>query len=230
MGGMGEVYRAHDTRLARDVALKVIRGDARAFGDIRERFAREAHAIASLNHPNVTTLYDVGPDYLVMELVEGPTLAQNIANGPLTLDEAAGLMLQMDIGSLLVVDARGHLIGILTDTDFGVGAALGAGGQPAGPQVLGHRLQDEIPASQIYRAAASRRVRDVMSTPVVTVDENASIDTVLARMFQNHIRHLPVVRGPIPVGVVSSRDLLHLVFAQPPGSERRPHKDDSEAR
>ena len=72
---------------------------------------------------------------------------------------------------------------------------------------------------RIYRAAASRRVRDVLSTPVVTVEEDASIETVLARMFQNRIRHLPVMRGPIPVGIVSSRDLLHLVFAKPQSSD-----------
>jgi hypothetical protein len=74
-GGMGEVYRARDTRLPRDTAIKV---SAERFS---ERFAREAHAIASLNHPNITTLYDVGPDYLVMELVEGPTLAERIRQG-----------------------------------------------------------------------------------------------------------------------------------------------------
>jgi len=152
------------------------------------------------------TAKDIMPDLLVT------------VSGDATLDEAAGLMLQMDIGSLLVVDDRGHLVGILTDADFGVGPAPGAGGEGRDPQVLGHRLQDEIPVSQIYRAAASRRVRDVMSTPVVTVDENASIDTVLARMFQHRIRHLPIVRGPIPVGMVSSRDLLQLVFAEPPKS------------
>jgi eukaryotic-like serine/threonine-protein kinase len=67
LGGMGEVYRAKDTRLPRDAAIKV---SAQAFS---ERFAREAKIIASLNHPNISTLYDVGPDYLVMELVEGPT-------------------------------------------------------------------------------------------------------------------------------------------------------------
>ena len=149
-----------------------------------------------------STAKDIMPDLLVT------------VSGDATLDEAAGLMLQMDIGSLLVVDGRGHLTGILTDTDFGVGPAPGT----TEPQVLGHRLQDEIPVSQIYRSAASRRVRDVMSAPVVTVDENASIETVLARMFQGRIRHLPVVRGPIPVGMVSTRDLLHLVFAEPPKS------------
>ena len=64
-GGMGAVYRAQDPRLGRDVAIKV--SEAR----FSERFEREARAIAALNHPNICTLYDVGPNYLVMELVEG---------------------------------------------------------------------------------------------------------------------------------------------------------------
>src|SRR6202051_3718941 len=76
-GGMGEVWKARDTRLNRDVAIKV---SAQQFTD---RFEREAHAIASLNHPNICTLHDVGPNYLVMELVEGPTLAERIAQGPI---------------------------------------------------------------------------------------------------------------------------------------------------
>jgi Tol biopolymer transport system component len=82
VGGMGTVYRARDTRLPREAAIKV---SAEKFSDW---FSREANAIASLNHPNITTLYDVGPDYLVMELVEGPTLADRIKEGPLRLDEA----------------------------------------------------------------------------------------------------------------------------------------------
>ena len=88
-GGMGEVYRARDTRLPREAAIKV---SAEQFS---ERFAREAHAIASLNHPNITTLYDIGPDYLVMELVEGPTLADRIRQGVLTLDEASAIARQI---------------------------------------------------------------------------------------------------------------------------------------
>jgi Tol biopolymer transport system component/tRNA A-37 threonylcarbamoyl transferase component Bud32 len=88
-GGMGTVYRARDTRLPRDAAIKV---SAQKFSD---RFAREAHAIGSLNHPNITTLYDVGPDYLVMELVEGQTLAERITQGPLPLDEASAIARQI---------------------------------------------------------------------------------------------------------------------------------------
>src|SRR6202163_4053189 len=76
-GGMGEVYRAHDPRMGRDVAVKVA---AERFSD---RFSREVHAIAALNHPNICTLYDVGPNYLVLELVEGKPL-----KGPLALDQA----------------------------------------------------------------------------------------------------------------------------------------------
>ncbi len=88
-GGMGEVYRARDTRLPRDAAIKV---SAEKFS---ERFAREAKIIASLNHPNISTLYDVGPDYLVMELVEGPTLADRIKQGPLPLAEASAIARQI---------------------------------------------------------------------------------------------------------------------------------------
>ena len=76
-GGMGEVYRAHDSRLQRDVAIKV---SAQQFSD---RFEREARAIAALNHSNICQVYDIGPNYLVMELVDGAPLA-----GPLPLDVA----------------------------------------------------------------------------------------------------------------------------------------------
>ncbi|HYV61929.1 MAG TPA: protein kinase, partial [Bryobacteraceae bacterium] len=81
-GGMGEVYRARDTRLGREVAIKV---SAEQFS---ERFEREAKAVAALNHPNICSLFDVGPNFIVMELVEGPTLAERIAEGPISLDEA----------------------------------------------------------------------------------------------------------------------------------------------
>jgi Tol biopolymer transport system component/predicted Ser/Thr protein kinase len=88
-GGMGEVYRAKDTRLPRDVAIKV------STQQFSERFAREAKIIASLNHPNISTLYDVGPNYLVMELVEGPTLADRIKDGRLSLEEASAIARQI---------------------------------------------------------------------------------------------------------------------------------------
>src|SRR6516164_8630813 len=88
-GGMGQVYRASDTRLNREVAIKM---SAARFS---ERFEREAKVIASLNHPNICQLHDVGPDYLVMEFVAGPTLADRIKQGALPLDEALGIARQI---------------------------------------------------------------------------------------------------------------------------------------
>src|SRR5262245_60161913 len=85
-GGMGEVFRARDTRLGRDVAVKVITAQVANTEDLRARFEREAKAISSLNHPNICTLFDVGHqdgvDYLVMELLEGETLASRLTRGP----------------------------------------------------------------------------------------------------------------------------------------------------
>ncbi len=79
-GGMGEVFRAVDTRLGRSVAIKTMPERFSA------HFEREARAISSLNHPNICTLYDVGPNYLVMELVEGETLAARLKRGPLPIE------------------------------------------------------------------------------------------------------------------------------------------------
>src|ERR1700740_2866335 len=89
VGGMGEVYRARDPRLNRDVAIKV---SAARFS---ERFEREAKVIAALNHPNICQIYDVGPNYLVMELIEGPTLAERIQQGAIPFGEALLIARQM---------------------------------------------------------------------------------------------------------------------------------------
>jgi Tol biopolymer transport system component/predicted Ser/Thr protein kinase len=89
VGGMGEVYRATDTRLGRAVAIKIA---ATQFG---ARFEREARAISALNHPHICTLYDVGPNYLVMELVEGPTLAERIKKGAIPVEDALAIARQI---------------------------------------------------------------------------------------------------------------------------------------
>ena len=84
-GGMGEVYRARDTRLGRDVAIKVLPQHLSSNPEVRARFEREAKTVSSLNHPYICTLFDVGregnTDYLVMELIDGETLAARIAKG-----------------------------------------------------------------------------------------------------------------------------------------------------
>ena len=90
-GGMGEVYRARDTRLDRTVAIKIISASHSSDGGRRQRFEREARAISALQHPNICTLYDVGQqdgaDYLVMEYLEGETLASRLARGRLSLEQ-----------------------------------------------------------------------------------------------------------------------------------------------
>ena len=99
-GGMGEVYRGTDTRLGRSVAIKV---SSREFND---RFEREAKAISALNHPNICTLYDIGPNYLVMEFVEGELLSKIIERGPLPLDKALGYAVQI-VDALAAAHAKG---------------------------------------------------------------------------------------------------------------------------
>src|SRR5499427_10856502 len=90
-GGMGEVYKARDTRLDRTVAIKVLPEHLADTPDLKSRFEREARAVSSLNHPHICTLYDIGSqdgiDYLVMEHIEGETLASRLARGPLPTPE-----------------------------------------------------------------------------------------------------------------------------------------------
>jgi serine/threonine protein kinase len=134
-GGMGEVYRAHDTRLDREVAIKVLPAHLSQNRDLRARFEREAKTISGLQHPHICVLYDVGHqdgvDFLVMEYLEGETLAARIKNGPLPLDNA--LKIAIAIAGALGAAHRKRIVHrdlkpgnvMLTDTgakllDFGI--------------------------------------------------------------------------------------------------------------
>jgi Tol biopolymer transport system component len=111
-GGMGEVWRATDTRLERSVAVKILPSEFAENAQLRMRFEREAKTISQLNHPNICTLYDVGTDsgthYLVMELLDGETLADRLQRGPLPLDHA--LRIGIEIASAL---DRAHREGVV---------------------------------------------------------------------------------------------------------------------
>jgi len=111
-GGMGEVYRARDTRLGRDVAIKVLPAHLTSNPNLRQRLDREAKAISSLNHPHICTLYDVGSqdgvDFLVMEHLEGETLADRLQRGAMPLEEA--LKAAIEIADAL---AKAHARGIV---------------------------------------------------------------------------------------------------------------------
>ena len=146
-GGMGEVYRAKDTRLGREVAVKVLPQHLSSNSEVRARFEREAKTVSALNHPYICVLHDVGregsTDYLVMELIEGETLAHRIAKGPLPVPEV------LKIGAQ-VADAleRAHRAGVvhrdlkpgnvmLTRSgaklmDFGLARATGLAGPRSG--------------------------------------------------------------------------------------------------
>src|SRR5262245_55035382 len=98
-GGMGKVWRAHHSALKRDDALKVLPDDLSMDADRLARFRREAHLLASLNHPNIAHVYGLeqadGVQALVMELIEGETLADRLAHGPLSLEEALPIARQI---------------------------------------------------------------------------------------------------------------------------------------
>ena len=109
-GGMGEVFKASDTRLDRVVAIKILAGRHAEDAAMRERFEREARAISALSHPGLCTLYDVGEQdgvhYLVMEYLEGQTLAERLLRGPVPLEQALGLGAQIAT-ALAVAHGRG---------------------------------------------------------------------------------------------------------------------------
>ena len=163
VGGMGEVYRARDPRLGRDVAIKVLPRHLSASPEGRARFEREARTVSSLNHPHICTLHDVGregdTDFLVMELVEGETLAQRLTRGPLPPPEV--LRLGAQIAEAL---ERAHRAGVvhrdlkpgnimLTKIgaklmDFGLArSAAPAGGAASGPVALSHSPTVATPLS-----------------------------------------------------------------------------------
>ena len=111
-GGMGQVYKAKDLRLGRDVAIKILRHEVASDADRLRRFEREARAASALNHPNVVTIYDVGEHdrtpYIAMECVEGSTLGEILAGGRLGDDEGIRIALQLAEGL-----AKAHQIGIV---------------------------------------------------------------------------------------------------------------------
>src|ERR1700689_5209504 len=150
-GGMGEVYRALDTRLDRTVAVKVLASHLSSSPELKQRMEREARAISSLSHPHICQLYDIGSqngtDYLVMEFLEGETLAERLRKGAMPLNEI--LKVGIAVAEALAVAHRSGIVHrdlkpgniMLTQggaklMDFGLAKPLGvqaAGSGGAGP-------------------------------------------------------------------------------------------------
>src|SRR6188472_2050268 len=150
-GGMGEVYRARDTRLDRTVALKVLPPDLTSDPAARQRLEREARAVAALSHPHICTLHDIGQqdgiDFLVMEYLDGETLAARIARGKLPLDQA--LQYGIQIADALAAAHRAGIVHrdlkpgnvMLTKSgakllDFGLAKIATAGAVAANPVTM----------------------------------------------------------------------------------------------
>src|SRR6202162_3398313 len=150
-GGMGEVYKARDTRLDRTVAIKVLPTHLAGRAELRERFEREAKTIASLNHPHICTLYDTGHqdevDFLVMEYIEGETLAQRIMKGALPIQQV--LQYAIEIADAL---DKAHRKGI-THRDLKPGNVMltksGTKLLDFGLAKLAHEATPVTPASQL---------------------------------------------------------------------------------
>src|SRR5262245_45077132 len=177
-GGMGEVYRALDPRMGREVAIKV---SAERFSD---RFDREVRAVAALNHANICQVYDVGPNYLVMELIEGPTLADRMSTGAVPLDEALAIARQ--IGDALEAAHEKGIVhrdlkpaniklkpdGTVKVLDFGLAkmaeAATVSGNPDESPTVaMGATIAGQIMGTAAYMAPEQARGK--------TVDKRADI-------------------------------------------------------
>src|SRR5207249_588995 len=111
-GGMGEVYRARDTKLGRELAIKILPASVSADPDRRQRFEQEARSASALNHPGIVTIYDIGSAdgviYIAMELVEGRTLRELIADGPLSTRKLLEIGAQAADGL-----AKAHAAGIV---------------------------------------------------------------------------------------------------------------------
>lgn len=144
----------------------------------------------------------------VKDVMNSPAVT---VRGGTSLKETARLMLDKGIGCVLVVNAKGKLTGIIAARDFCARAVRVPFSTQELPQVFGHWLGSEG-AEQAYAEAGSLPCRDIMRSPVYSVDEDDSIDRVLELMLRHDIGHVPVVRGTRPVGVVSGRDLLKLML------------------
>ncbi len=162
-GGMGEVYRAKDTRLGRSVAIKVLPPDLAADPERKRRFEQEARAVSALNHPNICALYDIGStgipgaaqvDYLVMEYLDGQSVAERVAKGPMPLREALECAAQ-------VADAlsKAHRQGVV-HRDIKPGNVIIT---KEGAKVLDFGLAKARPARRAVEAAATQ---SIPSSPV----------------------------------------------------------------
>ncbi len=214
-GGMGRVFRALDTRLGRAVAIKV------SLTQFTARFDREARVIAAMNHPHICTLYDVGPNYLVMELVAGATLAEVLKRGPLPLDQALRYGAQI-AGALATAHARG-----IVHRDLKPGNVMIS---PAGVKVLDfglakHTINAGEDTETITDANLDERTRagQVVGTVAYMSPEQAEAGHIDARsdVFAFGVVLYEMLAGRQPFRGTSTIGTLAAILQSTPESLRR---------
>ena len=179
-GGMGEVYRAEDTRLHRVVAVKTLSERLESNAQAIQRFEREARAAASLNHPNICTIYDVGtdPPFIAMELLEGETLQRRLWRGPLDIPEAVDMALAL-VDALDAAHSQGVLHRDIKPANIFV--------TPRGPKLLDFGLAKAVRSA----AAVAATEKDTRSPESLITDEGAALGTV-AYMSPEQLRGRPL--------------------------------------
>src|SRR5688500_9172072 len=179
-GGMGEVYRAQDTRLHRVVAVKTLSERLESNAQAIQRFEREARAAASLNHPNICTIYDVGtdPPFIAMELLEGETLQRRLWRGPLDIPEAIDIALAL-VDALDAAHSQGVLHRDIKPANIFV--------TPRGPKLLDFGLAKAVRSA----AAVAATEKDTRSPESLNTDEGAALGTV-AYMSPEQLRGRPL--------------------------------------
>jgi Tol biopolymer transport system component len=215
-GGMGEVYRARDTRLDRIVAVKILPEEFIGNAQLRARFEQEARSISQLNHPNICVLHDVGDNYIVMELLEGETLAERIARGRVPIEEA--VRIATDITNAL---SRAHAAGIvhrdlkpgnvmLTKSgakllDFGLAKVLDDDAPPEDNQTVERQLTN---AGMVVGTAGYMSPEQVRTEPIDHRSDLFSLGVVLYEMLT----------GTAPFHRTSSIETMHAIIhdEQPP--------------
>jgi CBS domain-containing protein len=133
-----------------------------------------------------------------------------VINEDRTLEDAAMVMLEEDVGGLPVVDSSGKLVGIITESDFSAKEHGIPFSRIYAPQLFGEWMSKEG-VEKAYLAARSNIVKKIMTKSVVTASEEDSLEEVITKMLENRVHRIPVIREGVPVGMISRHDLLKLV-------------------
>lgn len=149
----------------------------------------------------------------VSELMTEPVL---VIEEDRTLEEVAQKMLSSKVGGLPVVDAEGKIVGMVTESDFSAKEHAIPFSRQYAPQLFGEWMSKEG-VDKAYKAARSILVKEVMSSPAITIDEDETVAEAVRKMLERSVHRVPVVKDDVPVGIISRHDLLKMVVQKFPG-------------